>query len=223
MTYLENEVLKLTTNWKDIILNSNLLPEKEFLNNVINNSETYYPNSEHIFRCFSYFNIEETKVVILGQDPYHTPGQATGLCFGTNNMKKIPPSLKNIEKELNNDTGHGLSDYTLEKWAKQGVLLLNTSLTVKENKPNSHKKIWIKFTNSIINYMNENCKNIVFVAWGAYAYNMLESIDKEKHKLIISSHPSPLSYYKKLKEYNSFEGSKPFSKINSILDDKIEF
>ena len=220
MSYLENEVLKLTTDWKDIILNSNLLPEKNFLNNVINNSETYYPNSEHVFRCFSYFNIEETKVVILGQDPYHIRRTSNGIMFWYQQYKKDTTITKKYRKRLNNDMGHGLSDYTLEKWAKQGVLLLNTSLTVKENKPNSHKKIWIKFTNDIINYINQRCKNIIFVTWGAYRYNMLEGIDKDKHKLIISSHPSPLSYYKKLKEYTSFEGSKPFSKINSILSDK---
>jgi len=223
MEILSNEVNKLNTDWKDIILE--LLPNKEFSKEVENLNELnkcYYPNDAHIFRCFNYFNIKETKIVILGQDPYHGEEQAIGLCFGTCN-KKIPPSLKNIEKELLSDLDKELRDYSLEHWAKQGVLLLNTSLSVCENKAGSHMKIWSNFTENIIKYISENNEKVVFVAWGAFAYDKLKLIDKEKHNLIVTSHPSPLSNYKKYKEYPAFKGSNIFSNINKILLNKIDF
>ena len=175
-----------------------------------------YPQHKDIFRCFNYFNLIDTKVVILGQDPYHGKDQATGL-DGINNQFKKPPSLKNIEKELLNDLNINLTDQTLEKWAKQNILLLNSALTVIEGKPGSDIKIWSSFTDNIINYINNHCNNVIFLAWGAFAHNKLKSIDTNKHWLLISSHPSPLSCNKKYKNYHEFIGSKPFSKINNIL------
>ena len=175
------------------------------------------PKRENIFKCFKYFEINETKIVILGQDPYHGDNQATGLCFGVN--KKPPPSLKNIIKELKNDVNIDLDDYSLEKWGNQGILLLNSALTVVEGKPGSHIKLWSNFTDKVIEELNKSSNSIIFVAWGAFADNKLKNIDRDKHTALISSHPSPLSVYKKYKTYPSFYGSKPFSKINKILSE----
>ena len=194
---------------------------------TIDNKKKYYqlndlninifPKSENLFKCFHYFEPHNTKIVLLGQDPYHNLNQATGLCFGINNTHKIPPSLKNIVKELKNDLNIELKDYTLEKWAKQGILLLNSSLSVIENKPGSQMKLWNDFTDFIINDLNNCDNNIIFVAWGAFAYNKLKDIDKIRHKIIVSSHPSPLSCSKNYGEFPSFNNSRPFSKINEYL------
>lgn len=182
------------------------------------NNENFYPKFENIFRCFNYFELDKTKVVLLGQDPYHQKNQAIGLSFGINvNLTKVPPSLKNIAKELKNDLNIELEDYSLEKWANQGVLLLNSALSVQDSKPSSHNNYWCQFTQFIITKLNNELTNIIFVAWGAYAYNLLKDIDQNKHTLLISSHPSPLSCYKKYKEYPAFNNSKIFSKINDIL------
>jgi len=177
---------------------------------------TIFPKLEDIFKCFNYFEPNNTKVVLLGQDPYHGPNQATGLCFGVNN-NIIPPSLKNIAKEIKNDLNFELKDYSLENWAKQGVLLLNASLSVIQSKPGSQMKLWNDFTDFIINELNNSKNKIIFVAWCAFAHNKLKNIDLTKHNIIISSHPSPLSVYKLYKNYPAFNNSKPFSKINEIL------
>lgn len=181
-----------------------------------------YPGDDKIFKCFEYFDIYKTKVVILGQDPYHGRNQATGLAFGIHNSSPMQPSLKNIEKELLNDLNINLTDKTLEKWAKQNILLLNSSLTVIHGKPGSDISLWTNFTSKIIDFINLNCKDVIFVSWGAFAHNKLKLIDTSKHNLIISSHPSPLSCFKKYKEYPPFIGSKPFSKINELLKSKNE-
>ena len=175
-----------------------------------------FPANEYIFKAFDYFEFNETKVVILGQDPYHGVNQSTGLAFAINSESKIPPSLRNIKKELKFDLDIDLEDNSLEKWAKQGVLLLNASLTVVEGKPNSHVKLWDEYTNKIIFELNK-LDNLVFVSWGAFALNKLKDIDIDKHSIIVSSHPSPLSFKKKLGNYECFDGSKPFSKINLYL------
>ena len=220
MNILQHEISKLNTDWKTLLLSLST-PDKEY--SEMNISEIY-PKLENIFRCFSYFDISETKVVIIGQDPYHSPEQAIGLSFGvSNSIKKIPPSLQNIEKLLKKDISIELHDKTLESWAKQGVLLLNSSLTVKHKSPSSHNKIWMKFTSAVIEYLNNNLSNIVFVAWGAHAYNLLSNIDDSKHHIIVSSHPSPLSCRRKFKHFPSFEESNHFSKINSMLEDKISW
>lgn len=216
--------MNINTNWIEIFNKyNNEYPNDTLpiiLNNInskyLNNQIKIYPSSLNIFKAFNFFNIEHTKVVILGQDPYHNLDQANGLAFGCNN--KPPPSLRNISSELLGDLGISISDYSLEKWAKQGILLLNTALTVIQSKPSSHIKYWSKFTNFIINELNNMQHPIIFVAWGAYAYDKLKNINLNKHHLIVSSHPSPLSVFKKFKKFPSFAGSKPFSKINSLLD-----
>ena len=175
-----------------------------------------FPSNEYIFRCLHYFEFNETKVVIVGQDPYHGFNQSTGLAFGINNNIKIPPSLQNIKNELKSDLNIELGDQTLEKWAKQGVLLLNTSLTVVQGKPGSNMNLWNIYTTNLIYELNK-LDNLIFVAWGAFAHNKLKDIDLMRHKIIISSHPSPLSCFKKYGNFPCFKGSKPFSKINNML------
>ena len=206
-------------SWLPIFQKSNV---SEILNKIISLKLEYeesnisiFPKQEDIFKCFQYFEIYETKVVILGQDPYHGPNQATGLCFGT--YSKPPPSLKNIAAELKSDTGIDLKDYTLESWAKQGVLLLNSSLSVVEGKPSSQMKLWSQFTNLIIEELNKSVNPIIFLAWGSFAHDKLKCITNDKHHLIVSSHPSPLSVLKNYKTFPPFFQSKPFSKINNLL------
>lgn len=176
-----------------------------------------FPSNENIFKCFDYCDISEIRVVIIGQDPYHSPNQANGLAFAVNNGLPIPPSLRNIINELKSDLNIDLSDTSLENWAKQGVLLLNSSLTVIQSKPGSQMKLWCYFTNYIISKLNEQNRSIIFLAWGAFAHTKLATIDTEKHHVFISSHPSPLSCYKNYKQFPPFKGSKPFSKINQTL------
>ena len=176
-----------------------------------------YPNYNNIFRCFHYKDVVNTRVVILGQDPYHGEGQAIGLCFGVDKGISSPPSLKNILKELKNDGWDLMGDLTLECWARQGVLLLNSALTVRKKSPASHMSIWLPFTKYIIDHLNTSQKDIVFVAWGAFALGKLTHIDQTKHKLLISSHPSPLSARRKLGSAPAFIGSAPFSRINHYL------
>tara|TARA_Y100000992_G_scaffold299057_1_gene265236 strand:- start:1021 stop:1719 length:699 start_codon:yes stop_codon:yes gene_type:complete len=197
----------------EILKNINNLKDYYKINNL---NITIFPKLENIFKCFSYFEPNNTKVVLIGQDPYHGLNQATGLCFGVNN-NIIPPSLKNISKELKNDLNIELKDYTLENWAKQGVLLLNASLSVIQSKPGTHMKLWNHFTDFIINELNNMNHTIIFVAWGAFAHTKLKYINLMKHSIIISSHPSPLSVFKQYKTFPSFNGSKPFSKINDLL------
>lgn len=172
-----------------------------------------YPQSKDIFNAFKLCPIESTKAVIVGMDPYHNPGEAHGLSFSVNENIKIPPSLKNIFKELKSDLNidppfHG----NLTSWAKAGVLLLNAALTVRKNEPGSHQKIgWSIFTNKIISTLNEMDFPIAFVLWGSFARQKKTLITNSKHLIIESAHPSPLS------AYNGFFGSKPFSKINDFL------
>ena len=214
----------IKTTWGDIlkryIIKYDI--ENKYIKEKCNNKLTIYPKFNNIFKCFNYFDIHSTKIVILGQDPYHGPNQATGLCFGVEN-KKIPPSLRNIGKLLKSDLKCELEDYTLEKWAKQGVLLLNTALTVLHKSPCSHIKWWSPFTGKIIEYLNDECEGIIFVAWGAFAYKKLAKVNTQKHHLLVSSHPSPLSYSRTYGKFPSFKDSKVFSKINALLDKPIDW
>lgn len=210
-----SDSFKILNEFLPIDFYEKLNKHREFY--IKNHELDVYPSDDKLFKCFEFFNIINTKVVILGQDPYHGKNQATGLAFGIDNSCSKQPSLKNIEKELFEDLNIKLTDQTLEKWAKQNILLLNCSLSVVHGKPGSDISIWSKFANNIINYINNNCENVIFVAWGAFAHNKLKNINLNKHHLIISSHPSPLSCYKKYKENPPFNGSRPFSKINKIL------
>ena len=173
----------------------------------------HYPKTEDIFKALELTPFENIKVVILGQDPYHDEGQANGLAFSVNKDKKIPPSLKNIYKELNSDLGIPIPNHgDLSKWAKEGVLLLNSILTVEPHKPASHRSIgWEEYTDQIIKEINEKKEHIVFILWGKYAQDKGKYIDESKHLVIKSPHPSPFSARK------GFFNSKPFSKCNTYL------
>lgn len=172
-----------------------------------------YPRAENIYQALQLTPYEEVKVVILGQDPYHGPNQAHGLSFSVQPEVKIPPSLKNIYKELHQDIGCSIPNngYLIE-WAKQGVLLLNTVLTVREGEANSHRgKGWETFTTEVIRLLNEREKPMVFILWGKPAQSKMSLIDTTRHKVLTAPHPSPLSANR------GFFGSKPFSKTNAYL------
>jgi uracil-DNA glycosylase len=172
----------------------------------------FYPYNQHdIFKIFNLCKLEDIKVVVLGQDPYYSnKHQANGIAFSVNQNVKIAPSLRNIFKELDIKPSHG----DLTNWVKDGVFLLNASLTVTQKLPNSHQYIWKEFIQHIIDIINENCTNIIFVAWGLSAQKKYETINLNKHKLLSSSHPSPLSCYK---TDTPFIGSNVFNKINENL------
>ena len=179
----------INTDW-NFLLNHNYLQhiksELEKNNNII------YPDKNNIFNAFNHFNKDELKVVIIGQDCYHGPGQANGLCFSVNNGIKTPPSL-NILLEMNKDLNIKRSETDFIDLAKQGILFLNSALTVESKKPGSHLKLWEPFTNYIIDYISKNSENIIFVLWGNYAKKKKVLIDLTKHYIIESNHPSPLS------------------------------
>ncbi len=174
-----------------------------------------FPPKEQIFRALELTPFEDVKVVIIGQDPYHGDFQANGLCFSVSDQVKTPPSLQNIYKELKDDLNIDKNTNELESWAKQGVLLLNATLTVRAHSPNSHKDLgWEQFTDFIIKEVSAKKDNVVFVLWGAFAQKKESLIDTQKHCVIKSAHPSPFSVYR------GFFGSKPFSKINNYLASK---
>lgn len=171
-----------------------------------------YPKKEEIFNALKYTNYEDVKVVILGQDPYHGENEAPGFCFSVRNAVRRPPSLNNILKELYDDLKIVRKENELTSWAEQGVLLLNSVLTVVKDTPLSHRGIgWEEFTDSIIKKINEKDSTVVYILWGSYARSKKYLITNPKHYVIESAHPSPLSANK------GFFGSKPFSKTNEIL------
>lgn len=174
-----------------------------------------FPPKNQIFRALELTPFDEVKVVIIGQDPYHNDFQANGLCFSVSEEVAAPPSLKNIFTELKEDLGIERTKKELDDWAKQGVLLLNATLSVKAHSPNSHKDLgWEKFTDFIIKQISAKKENVVFVLWGAFAQKKEELIDSSRHFIIKSAHPSPFSVYR------GFFGSKPFSAINEYLISK---
>lgn len=173
-----------------------------------------YPPPKDIFRAFELTPFNDVKVVILGQDPYHGPGQANGLCFAVGQSVALPPSLQNIFKELEADLGQPLRNRSgdLERWAKQGVLLLNATLTVRAKAPASHAgKGWEEFTDAVVRALNGRKEHLVFILWGNYAKGKGAHIDRERHLVIESAHPSPFA------ANNGFFGSKPFSRTNEYL------
>lgn len=206
-------------NWKDIFETES---EKEYYKELMDFVDAEYetsevfPPKEQIFQAFNTTPYKDVKVVILGQDPYHDNNQAHGLSFSVNKGIKIPPSLANIYKELESDLSitppsHG----NLEHWAKEGVLLLNTVLTVRAHEAHSHKnKGWESFTDEMIRRVNEKEEPVVFILWGGPAQKKSKMIDESKHMIIAAPHPSPLS------SYRGFFGSKPFSKCNEFLSSK---
>ena len=174
--------------------------------------KTIFPPKPLVFRAFK-TNLEDIKVVILGQDPYHTPGAAHGLAFSVPSTEKIPPSLVNIYKEIDSDIGkHANTSGSLKSWQEQGVLLLNNVLTVEAHRPGSHRGHgWETFTEAVIKYLSETRENLVFILWGRDARSKKPLIDASKHLILESAHPSPLS------AHAGFFGSKPFSKTNAYL------
>ena len=172
-----------------------------------------YPSEDRIFSAFNLCPYESIKVVIIGQDPYHGPNQANGLCFSVSDGIKPPPSLQNIFKELKNDLNSKLpSSGNLEHWAKQGILMLNSTLTVRAGQPGSHQnKGWEEFTDNVILTLSKKKQNLIFLLWGRFAQKKAEIIDKKKHNILIAAHPSPYS------ARFGFFGCKHFSKTNEIL------
>lgn len=185
---------------------------RDFLNDEYS-SKVIYPLPKYIYTALKLTSYKDTKVVILGQDPYHEPGQAHGLAFSVGKDVDIPPSLQNIYKELHDDIGCSIPNHGyLVDWAKQGVLLLNTVLTVRAHQANSHKgKGWENLTDAIIKKLNDKQTPVVFILWGSNARSKKAFITSPKHMIIESVHPSPLS------AYNGYFGSKPFSKTNNFL------
>ena len=192
----------IKNNFEKIIDNVN----KKYMDKVV------YPERDNIFRAFNLTPFDKVKVVIIGQDPYHGEGEANGLAFSLNDDVRITPSLRNIFKELESDLKIKRENKDLSGWAKQGVLLLNAILTVEKDRPLSHKDLgWEKVTDYIIKYISDYKENVVFILWGNYAKEKKKLIDLNKHYIIESNHPSPLSASR------GFFGSKPFSKTNNYL------
>jgi uracil-DNA glycosylase len=205
----------LPKNWL-VHLDIDSLEKKDELTNFVLNeyeTKTIFPLKENIFNAFQLTSFEKTKVIILGQDPYHGDGQAHGLSFSVQKGVKLPPSLKNIFKELESDIEIRIpNDGDLSAWSKQGVLLLNTVLTVEKAKPASHqKKGWEEFSELVLKTLSDKKENLVFILWGTPAQKLSKFINADRHLIIKSVHPSPLSSYK------GFFGSKPFSSANDYL------
>ncbi|WP_088036728.1 uracil-DNA glycosylase [Evansella clarkii] len=207
---------KLSNDWEEYLSEEFEKPYykalREFLKKEYN-EKTVYPDMHNIFNALQTTSYKNTKAVILGQDPYHGPGQAHGLSFSVQPGVKIPPSLKNIYRELHEDLGHPAPEHGfLQKWAEEGVLLLNTVLTVEKGHAASHKgRGWERFTNKIIEKLNERKEPVVFILWGKHAQEKEELITNSHHYIIRSPHPSPFSARR------GFFGSRPFSKTNKFL------
>ena len=192
---------------KDYFRDLGVFVKSEYKNKIC------YPKYSDVFNAFRFTDYDDVKVVILGQDPYHGEGEAHGLSFSVHDDVRRPPSLNNILKELYNDVGVVRSGNELTDWAKQGVLLLNSVLTVVKDTPLSHKgKGWEIFTDNVIRYLNDREKPIVFILWGSYARSKKELITNKNHFIIESAHPSPLSASR------GFFGSRPFSRTNAFLE-----
>lgn len=209
--------VKISESWKRVLEDEFAKPyfkdlvafvKSEYAQHVV------YPPGQQIFSAFDHCSLEDLKVVIIGQDPYHGPGQANGLCFSVADGVAMPPSLKNIFKEVHQDLGLPMpKSGNLERWAKQGVLLLNATLTVRANTAGSHQKMgWEEFTDAVIARISAIKSNVVFILWGAYAQKKGAIIDVDKHYVLQAAHPSPFAADK------GFFGCKHFSKTNAFLE-----
>lgn len=209
----------LKNDWKDLLKEEF---EKDYYKNLrkllIDEYKNFviYPKATDIFNAFNYTPYKEVKVLILGQDPYYNPNQAHGLAFSVNHGVKIPPSLVNIYKELHDDLGIGpFKDGYLKSWTDEGIMLLNTTLTVRKNSPMSHSKIgWEFFTDRVIELIDQKEDPVVFILWGSHARSKKKLIKNTNHYIIEGPHPSPLSAYR------GFFGSKPFSRANKFLEER---
>ena len=218
---MDKSTIQLHPSWlehlKEEFQKDYMLNLKKKLLELKNKKIIFYPQGDKIFNAFNLTPLNNIKVVILGQDPYHGPNQAHGLCFSVPQPVKPPPSLVNIFKELESDTGkkRNYHDGNLEHWARQGVFLLNTTLTVEKSKPLSHRDYgWSEFTDRVISLISDKLENIVFILWGSFAQSKKQLIDSNKHLILTAPHPSPLSAHR------GFFGSKPFSKTNNFLHSK---
>jgi len=209
--------IKLETSWKERLLSEfdteRMKNLRAFLMQEYKSGKTIYPRGEEFFAAMNLTPFDKVKVVIVGQDPYHGPGQAHGLCFSVREGVPFPPSLQNIFKELHSDLGVPIpKSGCLEKWARQGVLLLNAVLTVEAGKAAAHQgRGWEEFTDKIIHILNEQKEGLVFILWGSYAQRKAAFVDRKKHFVIEAVHPSPLSAHR------GFFGTKPFSRTNAYL------
>ena len=210
-------------DWDDMFSKLDLKPISNFLLSELSelgDNTPIYPPKDLVFNAFRLTSPDNLKVVILGQDPYINEGEAMGLAFSVPEGKKIPPSLRNIFKKLDKKP----PSCDLSHWAEQGVLLLNTALTVRAHSSNSHSSQWRKITNNIIKYLSDRFENLVFILWGGNAFSKVEFIDKDKHRVLVSSHPSPLGCRKLMKGNCSFNDCDHFNQCNSILNPyKINF
>ncbi len=209
--------VKIEQSWKQLLSDEFSKPYFEQLVVFVKKeyaTKKVYPPPHQIFRAFDECPVDTLRVVILGQDPYHGAGQAHGLCFSVNDGVQVPPSLQNIYKEIASDTNVAIpKSGNLERWARQGVLLLNATLSVVEAQAGSHqKKGWEQFTDSVISAISKNCDHVVFMLWGKYAQNKRTLIDESRHFILAAPHPSPLS------AYSGFFGCKHFSKANEHLE-----
>ena len=208
--------VKIEESWKEALKDEFDKPYFARLAQTLHSEKaagkTIYPPGNRIFKAFELCPLDRLKVVILGQDPYHGPGQAMGLSFSVPDGVPAPPSLKNIFKEIQDDLGITMSGRpNLEDWARQGVLLLNASLTVRAGEPTSHAGIgWQTFTDAVISTINERCSGVVFMLWGNYARSKAPLIDRSRHHVLEAAHPSPLAR-------GAFFGCRHFSKANAIL------
>lgn len=209
--------VKIEQSWKDVLRTEF---EKEYFQKLTDfvraeylSGKTIYPEPKNIFNAFNLCPFDKVKVVIIGQDPYHEPGQAHGLCFSVMNGIDLPPSLQNIYKEIESDTGRkSITNGDLTSWANQGVLLLNSTLTVQAHIAASHSgKGWEMFTDAVIRAIAENKKHIVYMLWGSFAQKKADIVNKQENLVLTSAHPSPLSAYR------GFFGNHHFSKANEYL------
>ncbi len=213
---MSSKKIDIDAEWFEVLKDQFHMPYFDQLKNFLISEKqqfSVYPPGNQIFAAFNLTNFSRVKVVILGQDPYHGPGQAHGLCFSVSPGIPHPPSLQNIFKELQSDLGFPYpKSGNLELWARQGVFLLNATLTVRASMAGSHqKKGWELFTDEVISQLSQHKTGLVFILWGSYAQAKSKLIDAKKHHIIRSVHPSPLSVYR------GFFGSKPFSKTNNLL------
>ena len=208
--------VKIEQTWKDALAGEFEKPYYaslvRFLREEKAAGKKVFPPGSQIFRAFELTPLPQVRVVILGQDPYHGPGQAHGLSFSVPENMPAPPSLKNIFKEIESDLGVRMSGYpNLEKWARQGVMLLHAVLTVRSGEAASHSKIgWEEFTDAVIRYISDNCEGVVFMLWGNFARSKRDLIDRSRHYVLEAAHPSPLAR-------GAFFGSRHFSQANNIL------
>ena len=210
--------VKIEESWKSVLQPEFDKPYFKSLTDFVRaeySTRTCYPPASKIFNAFNSCPFSDVRVVIIGQDPYHEPGQAHGLCFSVNDGVQFPPSLQNIFKEISTEFGTPIPNSgNLERWARQGVLLLNATLTVREHQAGSHQRQgWEEFTDAAIRELNSGRDGLVFILWGGYAKKKGAIIDRSRHLVLSSAHPSPLS------AYNGFFGGRYFSRTNEFLSD----